>query len=195
MDWLTFISSVIGNLAWPATILAVVFMLRKPIAGLLPDLRKLKYKDLEVDFGQGLERAEKQLDEVASPTRTAFERHPDVEPEPLPKTHKELVSKIADLSPSAAILESWKNVERALDFYFSGRGIKRPISGQSITGHLDYDPNFPPQLVSAYQELRVLRNKAVHEKGGISPAQAREFDDLASRLTLALIEAAHSGQR
>lgn len=111
--------------------------------------------------------------------------------EPLPKTRKELVSKIAELSPSAAILESWKNVERTLDLYFSARGIKKPLSGQSITGHLDYDPNFPPQLVSAYQELRVLRNKAAHERDGISAAHAREFDEQTSRLALALVEAAH----
>lgn len=191
MDWLTFIASVIGNLAWPATLLAVVLTLRNPIAKLLPDLRKLKYKDLEVDFSKGLERVEKQLDEVVPSVPAAIEQQPEVQPEPLPKTRKELVAKIADLSPSAAILESWRNIERTLDFYFSSRGIKRPLSGQSIAGHLDYDPNFPRQLVSAYQELRLLRNKAVHERGAISAAHAREFDEQASRLALALIEAAH----
>lgn len=191
MNWLTFIASVIGDLAWPATLLAVIFMLRSPIAKLLPDLRKLKYKDLEVDFGRGLERVEKKLDEVASPATGAIEQQAEVQPELLPKTRKELVLKIAELSPTAAILESWKNVERTLDFYFSARGIKRPLSGQSITRHLDYDPNFPPQLVSAYQELRVLRNMAAHEQGGISADHAREFDEQASRLALALIEAAH----
>lgn len=74
MDWLTFIASVIGDLAWPATSLAVVFMLRGPITKLLPDLRKLKYEDLEVDFGRGLERAGKQLDEFASPTTVVIEQ-------------------------------------------------------------------------------------------------------------------------
>lgn len=191
MDWLTFVASVIGSLAWPATLLAVVLTLRNPIAKLLPDLKKLKYKDLEVDFGKGLERVEKQLDEVASAAPAAIEQQSEVQPEPLPKTRKELVAKIADLSPSAAILESWKNVERTLDFYLASRGIERPLSSQSIAGHLDYDPNFPPQLVSAYQELRLLRNRAVHERGAISAAHAREFDEQASRLALALVEAAH----
>lgn len=191
MDWLTFASKIIGDLAWPVVALAIVFMLRRPISNLLPDLRRLKYKDLEVDFGKSLEDVEKKLNEVPSLEAPSIEHVPEVEPEPLPKTRKELVAKIAELSPTSAILESWKNVERTLDFYFSARGIKRPASGQTIVGHLDYDPNFPPQLVSAYQELRVLRNRAAHERESISAAHAKEFDDLADRLTLALVEAAH----
>lgn len=192
MDWLTFTAAVIEHLAWPATVLTVLVMLRRPITKLLPDLRKVKYKDLEVDFGKGLEQVEKKLDEVTSTVPAAIEHQPDSPQESLPKTRKELVSKIADLSPSAAILESWKNVDRALEFYFSARGVKRPLSGQSIARQLDSDPNFPPLLVSAYQELRLLRNKAVHERDVVSAAHAMEFDEQASRLALALIEA---GQR
>lgn len=195
MDWLTFFATIIGHLAWPGAVLTVLLVLRHPIANLLPELRRLKYKDLEVDFGRGLEDVEKKLDEVSSAPTIAVEQSAVIEPESLPQTRAELVSKIAELSPSAAILESWKNVERTLDFYFSSRGIKRPVSGQTIAGHLDYDPKFPPQLVSAYQELRVLRNKAAHEHGGISTAHAVEFEKLASRLALALIEASHGGPR
>ena len=192
MDALTFIATIIGSLAWPATLLVAIFMMRRPIAELLPSLRRLKYKELEVDFGKELEKIEAVMDTVEVKAKPKGELPVEVEPEPLPKTRTELLERLAELSPSAAILESWRNVERTLDIYFSRRGIERPRSGQTILGHLDYDPNFPPQLVSAYQELRLLRNRATHDQENLTAEHAKEFSALADRLTYALILAADS---
>lgn len=191
MDLLTFIATIVGSLVWPTSLLIVILVLRKPLAELLPDVSKLKYKDLEVDFGKKLERIEAAMDMIKDETKLKRDLPPDVQQEPLPKTRRELLDMLVDLSPNAAILESWRNVERTLDFYFHCRGIERPLSNQTITGHLDYDPNFPPQLVSAYQELRLLRNRAAHAQQNLSPEHAREFATLADRLTYALVEAAN----
>ena len=191
MDLLTFIATIVGSLAWPVFLLIVTFMLRRPIAELLPGIRKLKYKDLEVDFGKELERIEAVMDTIEDETMPKRELPVEVQPEPLPKTRTELLDKLADLAPNAAILESWRNVERTLDFYFKCRGIERPLSNQTISGHLDYDPNFPPQLVSAYQELRLLRNRAAHDRENLTSEHAKEFSSLADRLTYALVEAAN----
>lgn len=192
MDLLTFIAAIVGSLAWPVSLLVAVFMMRKPLTELIPEIRRLKYKDLEVDFGKELEKIEAVMDTVERLPKSKGELPVEIEPEPLPKTRNELIEKLATLSPIAAILESWRNVERTLDIYFMSRGIARPISGQTITGHLDYDPNFPPQLVSAYQELRLLRNRAAHNQENLTAEHAREFSALADRLTYALIEAARS---
>lgn len=193
MDILTFLSNVIGALAWPASLLVVVTILRRPIAELIPGLRRLKYKDLEVDFGKELQKIEAVLDTIEDAKQN--DKLPiEVQSEALPKTRAELLERITELSPNAAILESWRNVERTLDFYFSSRGIERPPSGRTILGHLDYDPNFPPQLVSAYQELRMLRNRAAHDQENLTEAHAREFSALADRLTSALIQAANPSQ-
>lgn len=190
MDFLTFLATVIGSLAWPISLLIAVFLLRKPITELLPGLRRLKYKDLEVDFGKELEKIEAVLDTVQEPTKPKGELPIEVQREPLPKTHSELLERLTELSPNAAILESWRGVERTLDFYFGSRGIERPHSGQAILGYLDYDSNVPPQLVSAYQELRLLRNRAAHDRVNLTAEDAREFSALADRLTLALSLAA-----
>lgn len=191
MDFLTFLATIVGSLAWPVSMLVALFMLRRPITKLLPSLRRLRYKELEVDFGKELEKIEAVMDTVEEKTQPKGELPVEVQQEPLPKTRTELLEKIADLSPNAAILESWRNVERTLDFYFSSRGIERPRSGQTILGHLDYDTNFPPQLVSAYQELRLLRNRAAHDRKNLTTEHAKEFAGLADRLTFALIQAAH----
>jgi hypothetical protein len=191
MDLLTFMATIIGALAWPSTVLITLYMLRRPIAELLPGLRRLRYKNLEVDFGKELERIEAVMDTVEEETEPKDKLPIEAQPEPLPKTQTELLDKLAELSPSAAILESWRNVERTLDFYFTSRGIERPRSGQAILKYFDYDPHFPRQLVSAYQELRLLRNRAVHDREDLTPEHAKEFSALADRLTFALIQAAH----
>jgi len=191
MDFLTFIATIVESLAWPASLLVTLFMMRRPLAELLPYIQRLKYKDLEVDFAKKLERIEAVMDSVDEGSIPKNELPVEVEQEPLPKTRAELLEKLAELSPNAAILESWQNVERTLDFYFQSRGIERPHSGQEISSHLDYDPNFPPQLVSAYQELRLLRNRAAHDRENLTTAHAKEFSSLADRLTYALIQAAH----
>ena len=191
MDFLTFIATITGSLAWPLSLLVALFMMRRPIAELLPGLRRLKFKGLEVDFGKELEKIEAVMDTVEENDKPKGELPAEVQPEPLPKTRTELLNKIAELSPNAAILESWRNVERTRDFYFSSRGIKRPLSGQSILGYLNYDPDFPPQLVSAYQELRLLRNRAAHDQENLTAKHAREFSVLADRLTYALVQAVH----
>ena len=69
MDFLTFLATIIGSLAWPACLLVALFMLRRPIAELLPSLRRLRYKELEVDFGKELEKIEAVMDTVEEKTR------------------------------------------------------------------------------------------------------------------------------
>lgn len=55
MDWLQFVSSVIGALAWPAAVITIIAQLRAPLGKLVPLIRTLKYKDLQIDVGQELE--------------------------------------------------------------------------------------------------------------------------------------------
>ncbi|ENM3890303.1 hypothetical protein Q9F25_003526 [Vibrio cholerae] len=183
MDTLTFISTTLGQfLSWPVVIFILGWMYRAPIIERLSDITKIKTKHFEADFGARLKELE-----IKIPPKEPQDNVVKVETN---SEQKEFLKQLTDLLPNAAILESWRNVEKTLDLYFSSKDVKRPKSGQSILRYLDYDPNFPPQLVSAYQELRMLRNKAAHAGEGVSTSQAREFEDLASRLTFALISAA-----
>lgn len=50
MNWLEFGSNIVDSLAWPMVSLAVVFMLRRPLAQLIPQVTKLRFRDLEADF-------------------------------------------------------------------------------------------------------------------------------------------------
>lgn len=189
MDTLAFVASVISSLAWPMTTVVALILMRKQLIELIPGIRRLKYKDFEVDFGEKLQKIEESVRTIETPQSAKMQLPADVQPEPLPQTQEELFNRLVGLSPNAAILESWRNVERTLDFYFDFRGIERPRSAQTIGGHLDHDPNFPPQLVAAYQELRLLRNRAAHSTEDLTAAHAKQFSALADKLTYALVEA------
>lgn len=54
MTRLTFVSQLIAALAWPVTVLVCVVLFRPLIIGLVPLVRKLKYSDVEIQFGKEL---------------------------------------------------------------------------------------------------------------------------------------------
>ena len=50
MDKLTFISNLIDSITWPLLAVIGLFVLRKPISKLIPQIQKLKFRDLEAEF-------------------------------------------------------------------------------------------------------------------------------------------------
>ena len=52
MDWLTFISTVVRSLAWPATVITLLVIVRKTLPELVRSLRKFKVKSIEIEFAE-----------------------------------------------------------------------------------------------------------------------------------------------
>ena len=52
MDWLTFFAHLVTAIAWPAATIVLALSLRPAIKDLLRLLRKLKWNDLEAEFGR-----------------------------------------------------------------------------------------------------------------------------------------------
>ena len=65
MDWLSFSAQLIDSLVWPAVVITVIMLLRKPLTELIPLLRELSYKDLHLKFGQKLVELEARADMAA----------------------------------------------------------------------------------------------------------------------------------
>src|SRR5690349_11059570 len=103
MDILAFIASVIGSLAWPATVLCVVLLLRKELIALLPFLRKLKAGPLEAVF-------EREVKELKSETARTL---PSPETKAVDNDNLRRLYELAKVSPRASIVEAWQGVEFA----------------------------------------------------------------------------------
>lgn len=178
MGWLTFFSSLIDSLAWPAAVILGVLLFRKPLADLVPLLRRLKYKEFEVEFERGLEAARIEAADVI-PEPTTFPAEAGA--------LAERVVELARVSPRATIFEAWRDVEmearalaerRQLDLH--DRELKVPLrlgDALNVRGVITKDE------VGLYHRLRQLRNEAVHaDEFVVDAASAVDFATIAHRL-------------
>ena len=184
MDWLSFIAAIVKALAWPLTVLGIFLVLRRPLAGLLPLLARLRFKDLELDFGRRLAEARAEaatLPATQLPAPTA--------------TNDDALIRLADASPRAAILEAWLRVEAAALTAARRRGTTEPISQLRTPGRLIESLEelgvIDARQAAVFHELRSLRNSAAHALGfEPSPEAARDYVRLAARLEQSLEDGA-----
>jgi hypothetical protein len=98
---------------WPATVLIVVLILRRPLTRLLESTKKLKYKELELEFSKGIEQVQAEAKEAL--------------PEVLDKNKSSVevdLYGLASISPTAAITEAWRAVESSAKTLITFKGHK-----------------------------------------------------------------------
>ncbi len=187
MDTLTFIASLVDSLVWPATLLLGLLILREPLARLLPEIRRFRFRDLEADFGDAVDSIRAEASD-ALPTAAAGAGD---------ETTRRL-EELAAVAPNAAVMGAWDSVEEAAKDLIARSG-RRP----------DYDIDTPYALIErlladgklvdrarikVFSDLRRLRNKVVHAPNyQVSPEKAAEYVMLASALRTVL-ERAAAGQ-
>lgn len=156
MDWLTFIAALTGHLAWPLSVLAIFLVIRKPLAGLIPLLVRLKYKDLEIDFSRRLEEITAEVESLPQPEATA-----------LPRTAADdSLLALAETSPRAAILEARIRLEsaavsaaRARNVTVPASQLRSPLQLVQLLEELDI---IEARQAAVFHDLRGLRNSAAH---------------------------------
>lgn len=155
MDWKQFIAALAASLAWPSAVLAIVFILKKPIAGILPKIRSFKYGELQIDL-------EEKLKEVETTLATEAVKQEVPPPPPAPPRY----AKLAIDAPRASMLFAWMEVEKAIADLISNRGIEfnhrfdkqqrmqmRMLKDSGVIDDLTYD---------TYVKLSKVRNDAAH---------------------------------
>lgn len=183
MNWLEFISSVIGSLAWPATAIVLVVVLRSPLGRILITLTKLKYKDLELDFGRGLKELEAKakgidlkpslLEEQATSKHTATDLLNEA-------------GRLAEDFPQPAVAAGWQAVEAELMSAVQRLAISLDDppynSAMKNAALLHEQGSIDTPTLDVLNRMRNLRNMAVHgglDATGVNSNEAREFIALA----------------
>ena len=180
MDWLTFIADMTKAIVWPLAISCIIFVMRRPLANLLPQLQSLRWKDFQIDFGRRIESIEREA-------QTALPEVHLGEPQEGPGREDRFAA-LAEVSPSAAVLDAWLDVERALRAAASRHGIPlSPATLSSLARALAERGVLDPATMSIFDSLRKLRNNVAHApEMAITLIQAKEFRDLALRLATKL---------
>ena len=173
MDALERILSII---AWPTTIVIIVLLLRSSISKLIPTLRKLKYKDLELEFEREankiLAEAERDLPEPPAPAKPNKIQDSDVR------------YSLRRVDPTMQIMESWRNLElklRSMTDEDSKHSIRALINQLHSLGKISQETS------SLLLDLAALRNRVAHaEEAAISYEVASAYSNSAKRIMAAL---------
>ena len=158
---------------WPGIVLAIIFMLRKPIRSLLPFVENIKYKDFEVKFRKDLDQIKEDVKESGIELKTEIDERAEIH-------------KLVEISPGSAILEAWEELETSARKKVEELAPKetnfknilhRPIS------YLEYTGALPPSTARALRELQSLRNQSAHSAEiKITKESAIEYASLAKAI-------------
>ncbi len=185
MDVLTFLSELVKAVAWPATVIVLVVLLRKPIVELIPLLHRLKYKELELEFSQEISELKTEVEAIA---KEKGEEAPSTA-----STSSNLLSLVA-FSTRAAIMEAWLEVESAsvaVASSFWGKSPNETLRNMPKLGEYLLQCNvIDGKQLSVFNKLRQLRNKAAHaQELDLSENDARSYVELATDLAQHIREA------
>jgi hypothetical protein len=175
MDWLTFFSNAIDSLSWPLVAVIGLWWVTKHVASLLPLTKKLRYGDLEVEFGHELDTL-KRASEAQKRRHPAERKMSDIE-------SIEALRSTAEISPRAAIADAWVGLEitatssaRMLQLIPSDRVVPfrkviESLRSAEVIGEKD---------VEILNRLRTLRNGALHAPTfSVSLQEVEKFIELA----------------
>ena len=179
MNWLELIASVVDSISWPFVVGLVVYWLRDSIAALAERISWLKFKDTEAHFKEKLEDLKPDDGEVAAKERLEAAESKTI-----------TLIELADISPTVAILKAWIGIEAATSRYSESLGLGKMPSYQSLRRLPKKHRQKIEHILTPYQELRVLRNKAAHcSDFDLTPQVAREYIDVSTWVERVLTDA------
>jgi hypothetical protein len=184
VDWRAFIASLVHSLAWPAAVVVIVLVLRRPLAAALQrGVRRLKAGPIEVEFDE-------ELAEVKQDLAQAPELRGTPTP-PLPgQGLDEELARLVDVSPRAAVMEAFVRIEARLGELVDAAGIEQgKARGGTALARLAHQHGLiSSESLRAVEGLSVMRNLAAHspKDDDIDTGRAREYVAMADAVLFSL---------
>lgn len=168
----------ITGIAWPVAAIWIAYLFKGELGSLFHRISLLKYKDVEAKFETGLAEAEAKAISIehASPST-------NLRPEITSKL--ELLRRIADISPRAAIMEAWVLVEDAAgqSGFVQGAAIPR-VNPHLFVEELVRLGKLPKGSDSLLDQMRRLRNQVAHLPDfSLNQDEADRYLQLAARMS------------
>lgn len=174
MDRLSFISSLVHWLAWPATALLAIALLKRPLSAALVTLgermRSVSAGGVAITFGDGIDALESHLAAAPAPRSLA------VEP-PMP-------DELAGLPPGYGVAQAWAQLEAAIRARLPASGA---VPSAQLAQRARAEGLLSEAQAQAAERLLGLRNLAAHAPDpGISRTDALRYRDICRRLAAAV---------
>ena len=154
------VAQIIAAIAWPAAIIWVAYLFRREVRSLFGRVSSLKYNELEAKFERNLEEAKEKVKLLKADQRAEWDKGTLQ----AVSTTYELFQRIAEISPRAAIVEYWMDLEAAVAAAARTAGIesKSPFNSRELVKQFIALKKMTDDVLPAYDQLRELRNQAVH---------------------------------
>jgi hypothetical protein len=157
MDWMQFLASVVGSVAWPAAALAIVYLFKDQLRLLIAHIKKIGAAGVNVELSEKVEEAV-DAGEVVQAEKGLVA--PDVVG--LDPTLLQLVKSF----PEAALIQSFKELEALILKLRAKMPDDRPARNlYEVLKALEKQQYIPQSAVVLFQSLREARNAAAHGRG------------------------------
>jgi hypothetical protein len=209
VDGLTFISSLVGSLAWPLAVVVLAILFKRQIADLIARLRTVKalgaegtFDPKEAEASVALATAATAAEAQAATGKPVTEHaatgkpvteHPatDVTVQYATPNAREITERLMDLaqrSPQAAVLEGYAEIERILKRRMNAANVAgiEKLFGQGLVDVALRKGVITSSIAVALRDLVRLRNVAAHEPDEVSLPKAIDFLALADSVAYSI---------
>jgi len=163
---------------WPITIILVVALLRAPLSKLVPTLKRLKYKDLELEFER---EANKILAEIERDLP-----EPERSPGGVAEADSDVRFSLVASEGIDLVLRSWRELEAVIR-ELVGHNTYERISAGTLVKKLANSGKTNEETIRVILDLAALRNRVAHaESEVISNEMASAYAKSVRRVIAAL---------
>tara|TARA_B100000678_G_scaffold168994_1_gene141018 strand:+ start:437 stop:1009 length:573 start_codon:yes stop_codon:yes gene_type:complete len=176
---LEFVASMTGSLAWPLAATIIAFAFRGQIKSVFNRLDEFGFGEWRLKLRRDLKEAEQVAEALPPPPQL-----PVIEFQTSSRSDENRFEDLLMISPSAAILDSWRTIEDRLMAMAERLHLNddRPLPIHKVIEEIGKNRLFPSSLVSLLHELRQIRNSAAHSSE-VTPEDALRFKRLSDRVT------------
>jgi hypothetical protein len=173
----------IKAIAWPATVIWILYFLKGDLRSLLGRIDKLKYKEAEASFEKDVYKVQAKAKEIGE--KIAGEESAAKAENKEELNARDQLYRIAQISPRAAIVEAWRHLEEKINdlgpkFGLEARGY---ASERKILENLKAENKIDKDFFLIYATLRELRNRAAHKpEFALSQESAESYIDTTIKL-------------
>ncbi|MCK9425743.1 MAG: DUF4145 domain-containing protein [Ignavibacteriaceae bacterium] len=183
------IVKILGILAWPVTLLIIVFLFKKELVRMFSHLSNLKYKEFEANFSNELKSVERKVTQISLKSEGKLKISGTSDVVFVSKYEKLL--EISKLSSRAGIVSAWFEIENALNKLRTDdtTNVKKPFIILDVLKDLANKRIIEESLIGLLDSLRNLRNQAVHYPDfAISQEEAERYISLALKISSELLQ-------
>lgn len=180
------IAQLVSALAWPLTVIIIVLIFRREFRAAAGRLRTLAYKDFKAEFERDLMKLEGEVRQLPEKPIQSLPEHTDTKPR---QTDEAVLLRLTEISPRAAIMEAWRNIEVTTKQVADVHGISvgGNIAGARAINDLVKKGLLPGSVLPIYERMRRLRARAAHAKDfAIEQDEAERYVEMAHAFHMSL---------